>query len=203
MRTDLGFNADELSVLRKLNSPSKIQDFLESLPQNKELNGDTCMSPRFVLRKKTAHCIEGALFAAAALWLHGEKPLVFDLRADPYDFDHVIALFRQHGYWGAISKTNHSVLRYREPIYKTVRELALSYFHEYTDERGRKTLRHYSEKPFDLTKLKEKKWITSEKGLWYIQKALDSAPHSTILTKSHRLRKADPIEMKAGELTQW
>ena len=161
------------------------------------------MSPRRVLREYKAHCIEGALLAAAALWLHGEPPLLLDLMSANGDDDHVVALFRQHGHWGAISKTNHAILRYREPIYKTVRELALSYFHEYFLDNGGKTLRSYS-KPLDLRKFKDKNWTTSEKDLWYITWALNKAPHTKILTPhmSRTLRKADPIEIKAGKITQ-
>ena len=102
------------------------------------------MSPRFVIKNKTAHCMEGALLAAAVLEFHGAKPLVMDLRSEDHDFDHVVAVFKQFGHWGTVSKTNHAVLRYREPIYQSIRELAMSYFHEYFDGKGRKTLREYS-----------------------------------------------------------
>ena len=203
MMTTLGFSAKELKVLTRLSTPRKIQDFLEKLPINFETKGETCMSPRRVLREQKAHCIEGALLAAAALWLHGEPPLLLDLMSKDGDDDHVVALFKQHGHWGAISKTNHAVLRYREPIYRTVRELALSYFHEYFLDNGRKTLRSYSE-PLDLRKFKSKNWTTSEKDLWYITWELNKAPHAKILTPqmSRTLRKADPIEIRAGKITQ-
>ena len=104
-----------------------------------------------VLRAGKAHCMEGALLAAAILEFHGHKPLLLDLRSTSEDLDHVVALFKQNGYWGAISKTNHVVLRYREPIYGSVRELAMSYFHEYFLDNGKKTLREYSV-PVDLGK---------------------------------------------------
>lgn len=131
-----------MSILRLLKTPRKIQDFLEEIPINFEPEGDTCLSPRRVLRERRAHCIEGAMLAALALRIQGERPLVLDLEASAQDHDHVIALFKRHGCWGAISKTNHAVLRYREPVYKTIRELVLSFFHEYMDGTGRK--------PFDL-----------------------------------------------------
>jgi hypothetical protein len=120
-------------IFKKLSTPQKIQDFLNSLKFNFEDDGETCMSPRQVLLKGKAHCMEDAMFAAAALEFHGHKPLILDLRATerPYDSDHVVAVFKKFGCFGAISKTNHAVLRYREPIYKSIRELALSYFHEY------------------------------------------------------------------------
>ena len=199
----LGFNAQERKVLNRLRTPRKIQDFLEKLPINFEKKGETCMSPRRVLREHKAHCMEGALLAAAALWLHGKPPLLLDLMSKNGDDDHVVALFKQHGCWGAISKTNHAVLRYREPIYKTIRELALSYFHEYFLDNGKKTLRSYSE-PLDLRKFKNKNWTTSEKNLWYITWALNKTPHTKILTPhmSRTLRRADPIEIKAGKIVQ-
>src|SRR3989344_3190260 len=199
-----GFNKDELKVLKKLNSPVKIQDFLENISLNFETNGITLMSPRRVLRENKAHCIEGALFAAAALWVNGEKPLLMDLRAVGHDFDHVVALFKIDNRWGAISKTNHAVLRYREPIYQDIGELVMSYFHEYFLDTGEKTLRGYS-RPVDLSRFDNQDWMTSEKDVWYIEKYLQKIPHHPILTKTmiKNLRKADPIEIRAGKLTLW
>ena len=199
-----GFNKDELRFLRKLNSPAKIQDFLESIPFNFEKKGVTLMSPRRVLCEKKAHCIEGALLAAAALWVNGTKPLLMDLRSVRHDFDHVVALFKIDNHWGAISKTNHLVLRYREPVYKSPRELAISYFHEYFLDDGKKTMRSFS-KPFDLRKYQKQNWTTSEDDLWFIEKFLDDSPHTQILTRSMlaRLRSADKIEIEAGKLTEW
>src|SRR3989344_2594968 len=138
----------ERKVLAKLNSPQKIQDYLDTLPINFELQGETYMSPRRVIRNRIAHCFEAALFAAAAIAYHGQKPLLMDFQTIPDDEDHVVTLFKQNGYWGAISKTNHAILRYREPIYKSPRELAMSYFNEYTMYDGRKSMRAYSA-PFD------------------------------------------------------
>lgn len=199
-----GFNTNEVRILKRLNSPVKIQDFLESIPLNFEKKGITLMSPRRVLREKKAHCIEGALLAAAALLVNGEKPLLMDLRSVDRDFDHVVALFRIDDHWGAMSKTNHAVLRYREPVYKSPRELAMSYFHEYFLDDGRKTLRSFS-RPFDLRKFKKLYWMTAEDDLWYIEKALDDSPHENILSRMmvSRLRPADEIEIDAGKLTQW
>jgi hypothetical protein len=123
---------DERAVFKKLSSPILIQDYLEALPQNfSKSAGETCRSPRRLLRDKKAYCFEGALFAAAALAYHGRKPLLLDLQTTNDDQDHVVALFRQDGLWGALSKTNNPVLRWRDPVYKSVRELAMSYFHEY------------------------------------------------------------------------
>lgn len=201
------FSKKELALFKKLNSPTKIQDFLNTIPNNFERNGETCMSPLGVMRKGKAHCIEGALLAAYILSLHGHKPLLMDLRVAPRndnDFDHVVTLFKVNGYWGALSKTNHVVLRYREPIYKTLRELALSYFHEYFTHDGKKNLRTYSD-AFDLNQLKNTKWITSTESLWYIALSLNKVKHHTLISPKQirNLRKADNIEIKAGKLTEY
>lgn len=200
----LGLNKKELAILKKLSTPIRIQNFLDSLPRNGEKKGETYMSPRQVLREKKAHCFEGALLAALALWLHGEKPLLFDLKA-PGDEDHVLALYQRHGYWGAISKTNHATLRFRDPVYKTLRELALSYFHEYFEnKKGRKTLRRHSSRPFDLSKLSDK-WVTAEENLIELVNAIEDAPHQEIFPKENTrfLRHADHMELKAGRLIEW
>ncbi len=198
------WSKDEARLFWQLNSPKKIQDFLNQLKINFEKKGDTCMSPRYVLKTKTAHCMEGALFAAAALEFHNWPPLVIDLRAVDDDFDHVVTVFKQFGCWGAISKTNHAVLRYREPIYKSIRELVLSFFHEYFDDNGRKNLRGYS-LPVSLKRFNKLNWRTSEKNLFKIPQYLDDIKHYKILSRRQikNLRKADKIEIKAGKLVEW
>jgi len=200
----LGLNKKELAVLRSLTTPGKIQDFLLTLPINHEKKGETCYSPRLVLREKKAHCIEGAFLAATALWLHGEEPLIMDFRTLDYDDDHVVTLFERNGYYGAISKTNHAVARYRDPIYRTLRELALSYFHEYIfPKTGTKTLVSYS-KPLNLKRFGTK-WITSEKDLLYIGEALDALTHFTLVPLSNRryIRPGDAFEIKMGDYIEW
>lgn len=189
-----------LSRLQTLSTPAKIQDFLDTLPFNHETQGETCMSPVRVLEAKKAHCFEGALLAAAALWLQGEKPLLMHLLTGPGDDHHALALFKRNGYWGAISKTNHAVLRYRDPIYKTPRELALSYFHEYFLHNGRKTLRAYS-KPFSLARF-GKSWITSEDDVWELALALRDSPHTPLIPPKNRsfIRNASPLERRVGRL---
>ena len=164
---------------RKLNTPRKIQDFLDTIPINKETVVETCTSPLITLRRNTAHCMEGALLAALALAMHGHRPLILDLKTARHDVDHLVALFKLDGYWGGITKTNHAVLRYREPVYRSVRELAMSYFHEYFLDDGRKTLRQYST-PFDLSKWKGD-WIASPDDLWDLQNAIDDSPHQVDL----------------------
>lgn len=191
-------------MLKSLKTPKRIQDFLDAMQMNFEEHGDTCGSPRRVLRERKAHCIEGAMLAALALRLQGSRPLLLDLASAHGDQDHVVALFQDHGCWGAISKTNHAVLRYRDPIYATVRELALSYFHEYFLDDGKKTLRSYSV-PVDLSRFDKKGWMTDENDLWYIVHALDDAPHTQILRpgQARHLRRADKIEIEAGEIMEW
>ncbi|MSU45156.1 MAG: hypothetical protein EXS47_00785 [Candidatus Zambryskibacteria bacterium] len=203
---DFGYNKEEIKIFRKLSSPQKIQDFLNSLPFNFEKRGETCMSPRKVLDNKLAHCMEGAILAAAALEFHGAKPILLDLRSTekPYDFDHVVAVFKIEGCFGAISKTNHSVLRYREPIYKTLRELVLSYFHEYFLNSGQKTLREYSVL-LDLNKFNKLNWRTSNKNLFEIPEYLDKVKHHKILTSKQirNLRKADKVEIELGKIVEY
>ena len=198
-----GFTEEQNRILEKLNTPAKIQDFINKIPINFEKKGDTCMSPKMVLEKNKCHCIEGALLAAAALRIHGREPLILDLTAIPQDFDHVIAVFKDRG-WGAISKTNHGVLRYREPIYKDIHELVMSFFHEYTDNKGKKTLRSYS-LPVNLKKFDKKGWMTSSEDVWYIDSYLRKAKHYKILNlkQARRLRKADELEIEIGKVTEW
>ena len=193
-----------MRLLRGLNSPRKIQDYLDALPVNFEPDGDTCLSPRRVMREGRAHCIEGALFAALAFRVNGQRPLILDLTSSRHDLDHVVALFRQHGCWGAISKTNHAVLRYREPVYRTLRELVLSYFHEYFDGKGFKTLRGYSP-AIDLSRFDRQNWMTNEKNNWFVAQYLCDVTHLPLLTTPQiaTLRRAHPLEIKAGEITEW
>lgn len=199
-----GFTQAELAVLKPLNTPEKIQDFLDALPANLSERGDTLYSPRLVLREQKATCIEGALLAAAVLTLHHQPAWLLDLRTKRYDQDHVVTLFKKGRYWGALSKTNHAVLRYRDPIYRSVRELALSYFHEFfMMSDGRKTMLDYS-KPFSLRRF-DTAWMTSESDLWHIGMALDDFQHFPLLSRDQRirLRRATAIERLAYSLTEW
>ena len=205
MMTVETFTTTELRVLKRLNTPAKIQDFLDALPQNHEPDGDSCFSPRLVLRHGVAHCMEGAMLAAVALRLAGQRPLILDLTSSNDDQDHVVALFKRHGCWGAISKTNHAVLRYREPVYRTIRELAMSYFHEYfLQSNGKKTLRSFS-RPVDLSRFDKKGWMTSEEPVWYVPEYLCDVAHTAILSRGQiaSLRPADTVERRAGEIVQW
>jgi hypothetical protein len=201
---DLGLGAREFAILKRLSSPDKIQAFLNAIPINHEIGGETVLSVREVLRQRRAHCIEGAMVAAAALWVHGEPPLVMHLDCDESDYPHVVTLFRRHGSWGAISKTNGAPLRYRDPIYRTLRELALSYFHEYSNRRGHKTLRSYSTS-FDLRRIEIAKWVTSPKSCWETHDRLVELRHFPLISKRQErlLAKRDRFERRASKLVEY
>lgn len=199
-----GLTKKEFLIFKKLDTPIKIQDFLNQLPINYEKKGETNMSPRRALREQKAHCFEGALIAALALWINGEEPLIMDMRSTLDDWDHVLALYKQNGHWGAISKTNHATIRYRDPVYRSIRELVMSYFHEwFMNINGKKTLRNFSN-PYNLKK-QGMDWITSEKDLWHLVKVLDRLPHFDVAPKKNLklLRPADKMEMKAGKIVEW
>lgn len=201
-----GLTPQEVRTLRTLTTPAKVQDFLDSMPMNWEKKGDTHYSPRKALREGKAHCIEGALLAATAFWLQGEEPLIMDLSAKrgTGDVDHVVALYKKNGYWGMVSKTNHPTIRFRDPVYRTLRELALSYFHEwFMNSTGEKTLESYS-KPLNLKRFGTA-WVTSEEDLWYLDDALNACTHYDLVPKKNRrfIRRADRMELKAGRLEEW
>lgn len=196
---------DELALFKSLNTPAHVQDFLNKIPINFEEDGkDTCLSPRMVLRQSKCHCIEGAILAALILRTNGYPPLLVDLTANENDFDHVICVFQKDGMWGAISKTNHGILRYREPVYLSIRELAMSYFHEYINDSGNKCLISYSN-PVDLSMFDDQHWMTTQEELWAIPIHLVKVEHFPIITKEQaaHLRKADQIEIDIGKITEW
>jgi hypothetical protein len=173
------FNAAERAVFRSLRTSEKIQSFLDSLAYNKEGGGPTCRSPRRVLRDRTAQCMEGALLGAAALRMIGHPPLLLDFEA-VRDDDHVIAIFRQEGHWGAVAKSNYSGLRYREPVYRTLRELAMSYFEHYYNLRREKTLRNYS-RPVNLKRFDSIRWMTTEEDVWAVPEYLTTIYHTPLI----------------------
>jgi hypothetical protein len=194
--TTLGFAASEFRTLRALKTPAGVQRFLDDLPYN--LNYDA-RSPRKVLRDRTASCLEGAIFAAAALRSLGFPPLIFDLEADR-DTDHVVALFKVRGHWGAVAKSNFTGCRYREPVYRTLRELSMSYFNAYFNLRWERTLRRYS-RPVNLTRFDDRNWMTSDKPIWFIAEHLLEIPHVSLLTPAMEksLTRVDPRTIK-GEM---
>jgi hypothetical protein len=202
-RDDLGLTKAEFAILRRLSTPEKIQAYIDAIPQNFEIGGETCLSVREALSQRRALCIEGAMIAAAALWVHGEPPLLMDLKATR-DYDHIVTLFRRNGCWGAISKTNHPVLRWRDPVYRSLRELAMSYFHEYGNGRHQKTLRSYSA-GFDLRRLDPKTWVTQKNNCWDVGWALDAARHYPLITRKQAklLRLRDTLERKVQKLRHY
>jgi hypothetical protein len=188
-----------MTILRRLKTPAGIQRFLdEEIGYNTEPDGPTCRSPLLVLRDRVAHCMEGALLAAAALEANGFPPLLVDLEA-VRDDDHVLAVFKQRGCWGAIAKSNYAGLRFREPVYRTLRELAMSYFEHYFNPAGEKTLRSYS-RPVNLARFDG--WATAERDVWEIPEYLCEITHTPLLTAevTRKLGRVDARLMAAGML---
>ncbi len=200
--SELGLTSEEGRLLRALKTPQKIQEFVIGLHANFEEQGDTLRSVQGVLRHRKAHCIEAAFVAACALWLNGDPPLVMDLTANG-DSDHVIAVFRRFGCWGAISKSNHVWLRWRDPVYRSPRELAMSYFHEYTN-RWRKSLRTYS-RPIDLRRFPTKLWVTNGDDCWEVGAALCDYKHYRLITpaQARALMPRDATELRADNMVQY
>ena len=197
-----GLSPRERRLLKHLRTPRKVQDFLDSLPINFEERGETYRSVARTLRAREAHCFEGALLAACAFWMHGQEPLLLDFKTHR-DEDHIVAPFRERGLWGAASKTNHAVLRWRDPVYKNIRELALSYFHEYFDTRGRKSLRSYA--LVSLSPYSPKKWISGTDELFDIVDDIDAVRHVPILPPLavRHLRRADPFVRRVSDIAEW
>ena len=198
----LGLSARHSKTLARRTTPQEIQDLVSDLDINREKDGDTCLSVERTLSEGRAHCIEGAFVAAAALWLTGRPPLLMDMEAHGDD-DHVVAIFRSSGCWGAISKSNHIWLRWRDPVYRSLRELAMSYFHEYVREGLEKTLRTYS-RPFDLRRVPPARWVTGTESCWDVPEALCGIRHHRLLSPAQvrDLRDRDPFEVRAGRLAQ-
>lgn len=168
----MNWTIDEISFLKKLDTPSKIQDYLDSIDYNPAYE---CRSPRKVIKTGKAHCFEGALLSAAILNFHGAKPLIVDMKAFNDD-DHVIAVYSRKNLWGAVAKSNFTTLRFREPVYRTIRELIMSYFDFYFNVNGDKSLRSWS-RPLDLSIYDKRNWMTTEEDLEYIGDKLESMKH--------------------------
>jgi len=176
-----GFTIDELKVIAGFKKPHNIQLFLNDIKYNPEY---VTRSPKMVLKHKVANCFEGALFAAAALRMLGYKPLIVDMMAKNDD-DHVIAIFKKNGLLGAVAKSNTTVLRFREPVYRTVRELVMSYFDFYFNTLGEKSLISYSN-PVDLAKFDKYNWMTIENDLEFMGDYLFEIHHNEIISKTSR-----------------
>jgi hypothetical protein len=190
-----GLSPAELRTLRALKTPVQIQKFVDELPYQ---YANTAASPQRVLRERKGHCLEGALLAAAALRVNGHPPLLMDLEA-VQDDDHVIALYRERGLWGGIAKSNFAGLRFRAPIYRTLRELALSYFEWYHNLRGERTLRAYAG-PVDLARLDRERWMTSEDNVWCVPELLIAARHYPLIPDrvAESLPRLDRRSFEAG-----
>ena len=182
-------------MLRTLRTPAQIQKFIDALQYQ---YANTAWSPQRVLRERKGHCMEGALLAAAALRVNGYPPLLMDLEA-VQDDDHVIAIYRERGLWGGIAKSNFAGLRFRTPIYRTLRELALSYFDHYYNLRGERTLRSYST-PVDLERLDSQHWMTSEEDVWCVPELLIAARHYPLFPDkvARALPRLDRRSLEAG-----
>ena len=191
------FTGKELRKLRGMKNPHGIQKFLDDVPYHLE---DTAWSPRKVLAAETAHCLEGAIFAAAALRANGYPPLLLDFEAD-HDTDHVIAIYREAGCWGAVAKSNYTGCRWREPVYRTLRELALSYFNIYFNLRRERTLRTFS-RPVNLARFDPLHWMTTEKPVWFIVDYLFEIYHYQLLRPGmeKRLHRVDERLFRAETL---
>ena len=197
-----GLEARERQLFRRLVTPTKIQRFLdEEIGYNQEPRGYTCYSPRRVLREGIAHCMEGALLGALALRHLGYPALLVDLEA-VRDSDHVLAVYRVNGRWGAVAKSDYAGLRSREPVYPTVRELAMSYFEHYYNPAGEKTLRAYS-RPVNLARFDRTiRWAETLDEVWAIPEYLCEIPHTSLLTPAmeRRLSRMDRRLYDAGRL---
>jgi hypothetical protein len=195
-RSDFGFTPLELRKLRALKTPAGVQHFLDEIPYNL---GYTARSPKRVLHERTASCLEGGIFAAAALRVLGFPPLIFDLEAEQ-DTDHVIAIFKLRGRWGAVAKSNFVGCRYREPVYHTLRELTMSYFNIYFNLRFERTLRRYS-RPVNLSRFDRLNWMTTDKPIWFIAEHLCQISHIRLLTPAMEkdLTRLDPRSVR-GEM---
>ncbi len=195
------FDARERKILKGLTTPARIQLFLDTeVAYNLEPGGETCYSPRTVLRKRVAHCMEGAMLAAVALRALGHPPLLVDLEA-VRDTDHVLAVYRVDGCWGAVAKSDYSGLRSREPVYRTIRELVMSYFEHFFNPAGEKTLRAYS-RPVSLRQFDKQDWMTSEEDVWVVPNYLTEISHTPLLTKPmlRRISRMDKRLFAAGRL---
>ncbi|MBP8959760.1 MAG: hypothetical protein KBG40_04970 [Bacteroidales bacterium] len=188
---------NEIEFLNSLNNPQKIQDFLDSIEYNPEYE---CKSPRWVIIRRKAHCFEGAIFAAAALRLIGFKPLLVDMKSYNDD-DHVIAVYKIGKHWGAVAKSNFTLLRFREPVYRSIRELIMSYFDFYYNTKGEKTLRSYS-LPLNLSAYDDRNWETTDEDLEYIGEKIEKLHHFEVVTTEMiaRLNRVSEPVFRAGLL---
>jgi hypothetical protein len=178
-----GLTKGETKLLRSLSTPVKVQAYLDRLRYNTEDDGiDTLRSPRRVMRDRTAHCAEGAIFAAAAFRMNRRPPLIVDLEATRDD-DHVLAVYRDRGLWGSVATSKFAGLRFRAPVYRTIRELVMSYFDDYYNWDGERTLRAFS-RPISLARFDRIGWMTSEEDVWPLVEHLTTVRHARLVPPS-------------------
>lgn len=192
------WNAKESALLSRLDSPLKIQQYLDAMPYSADA---FYRCPRRVIADRRAHCVDGALFAAAALRAHGHKPLICWINAENDD-GHLLALFRVGQLWGSVAKSNFVGIRYREPVYRSLRELVMSYFNDYFNADGFRSMRSYT-RPLNLSRFDTLNWMTTQEGVPpIIDDALDRLPTSSI-APTEVIRKLTPVDqrtLKAGLL---
>lgn len=186
---------DETATLAALRTPADIQRFLDETPYSTE---PIYRSPRSVLRDRRAHCFDGAMLAAAALELLGHPPLLVDLRA-ARDDDHVLAVYRVDGSWGCVAKSNFPGLRARTPVYKSLREMAMSYFEVYFNMDGERALRSVS-RPVNLDRLGLPAWRIDDRCMKRIARVLDETRHDALLTRAQirKMGKVDQVTWQAN-----
>ncbi len=177
---DNALSAFERELMAALKSPNKIQLFLDELTYSSE---PIYRCPLRVLHDRKAHCFDGALFAAAALRQIGFPPLILDMIPNDRDDDHLLALYKINGHWGAVAKSNFVGLRFREPVYRGLRELVMSYFEQYYNVANEKTLRAYT-LPLNLTAFDKFNWMTSDDHLEQIATRLDQLKKNSVITST-------------------
>jgi hypothetical protein len=189
---------DKFRVFAKFDSPFEIQEYLDTIPYSNEIR---YRCPRSVLQDKKAHCFDGAVFAAAALQMIGYSPLLVELLPNDRDDDHILAVFQRNGFWGAVAKSNFVGLRYREPVYKNLRELIMSYFESYFNVAGERTLIGYTS-PLNLRRFDKFHWLTNDSAMDAIGDGLDRCRKCKILTPEmkRKLTRVDARSYKAGLL---
>jgi hypothetical protein len=186
----------ERAFMRGLDSPAKIQAFLDELPYSSD---EFYRCPVRVVRDRVGHCFDGALFAAAALRRLGHPARILDMLPNGRDDDHILALFTVEGCWGALAKSNFVGLRFREPIYRSLRELVMSYFEQYYNVAGEKTLAGYT-RPLSLKQYDRQHWMTRDEPLELIAQRLDEIPKFMIImpAMAARLSPVDKRTYQAG-----
>lgn len=187
-------SAEERKIVRGLTCPAGIQAFLDSILYSP---ADFYRCPLRVLRDRTAHCFDGAMFAAAALRRIGYPPLILDMLSNGRDDEHLLALFKDHGCWGAVAKSNFVGLRFREPVYRTIRELVMSYFEQYYNLEREKTLRGYTG-PLNLKRFDSLNWMTTDESMERIAQRTDEI-RRVMLIDAEMEKRLSPVDERSHQ----